>query len=242
MPLLGAYASNAVGSISTQIIWAKSMGMGFFLASYSPHRPTDGLDALFATAAQTDFEIAVYIDLDDPSPGPSSSRRERLQSAVSTLRTRYLKHPAYLRDGDGRPIVALIGGRDDEDAAKLSSATVWRLAPAWRKSAADVAAPDLGEATERGLYLGYSNRSEMHPAARVMPSSSARSSAVLVSAQRDAIEGIKLPPTHSAGKRPAYVIVDSFNHWLVSVPLEPGTASHNHYSERIRDWLREQAA
>src|ERR1044071_7756493 len=47
MPLLGSYASHAVGSASTQIIWAKNMGVRFFLSAYCPSRPSEGLDALF---------------------------------------------------------------------------------------------------------------------------------------------------------------------------------------------------
>lgn len=250
LPLLGAYASDATGSAVTQIVWAKQMGVQFFLASYCPGRGRDGVDALFEAAKFTDYAVGLYIDLADGGGVRARAPRARLLSALEQVTARYLGHPAYLRTDSGRPVLAIAGADGGlVDSALSSTGGSWgpvlRLPADWRLVPDRQSRPDLADAAEvHGLYLGYSARNGSRPASRVIPAHSWRVAALLISPARRPSSGIELPPPETTARAPEveWVILDSFNNWGVSVPLEPGSSSKTRYLRQVARWSRNQAA
>ncbi len=254
MPLLGSYASYAVGSVATQIIWAKTMGVDFFLASYCPSRPAqnEGVDALFEAAGHAGYTVGLYIDLQDDAGRPwQHSPQARLATALEHVASRYLSHPAYLRTASGLPVLAVTGLDDGRLLETTLSATgspkawgsVLRFPSAWRSRPDAQADPELAQAVNRdGLYLGFSAQSGARAVSRVIPCHCQSASAVLVSPVRDKAQGIQLPSLTPRFTGPAYVILDSFNNWGVSVPLEPGTVSRKTYVSQVARWSRSHAA
>ena len=248
MPLLGAYPSYAVGSVTTQIIWARMMGLDFFLAAYCPARSSQagGLEALFEAAGRDGYRIGLYIDLQDNAGRPRQrAMQARLAAALKQVASRYLPHPAYLRDAHGLPVLGVAGLNDgsllDAALAATGDPKAWgpvlRFPAAWRSIPDARVDPELAQAVDReGVYLGFSARNGGRAVSRVIPCHSRAASAVLVSPVRNETKGIQLPtedPTNAA-----YIILDSFNNWGVSVPLEPGTRSRNRYVRHIAGWSR----
>jgi hypothetical protein len=241
LPLLGAYAGYMVEAADSQVIFARNMGLSFFLAAFSPERPrqTDGLDALFEAARSQKFPIGVYIDLEDGIKKSSRASTNRLRQAFQQVSSKYLSHPAYLRSTRGRPIVGVTGvaeSRFETELRRSRMATgllVLHLPSTWRvrPDADDLA---LGKAVVRGVYLGYSVKSD-GPSARVVPCPGSSESVVLVAAARDSENKLSLP---SLDRAPNLVILDSFNNWGVSVPLEPGTLSRTTYPRNVAQWCR----
>jgi hypothetical protein len=253
MPQLGAYAGYAVGSVATQIIWARMAGVRFFLAAYSPSRPVqrEGLDALFEVAARDGYPVGLYIDLQDHAGRPPQHPPQvRLAAALEQVASRYVPHPSYLRTS-GRPVLAVAGLNDGSllDAAleAAGGAKAWgpvlRFPAAWRSTPDAQAEPELARAvSDQGLYVGFSARSGARGFRRAVPCHGRPASAVLVSPARGKAGTLELPPVAASAGGPAYVILDSFNNWGVSVPLEPGTVSRTAYVTDVARWARAHAA
>lgn len=254
MPLLGAYASHAVGSNMTQIIWARKMGVQFLLAAYSPARAsqTAGLDALFEAAGRDAYRVGLYIDLEDSAGRPRQKpSKARLAAALEQVASRYLSQPAYFRNASEQPVLAVAGLDDgnllDDALAATGGPKVWgpvlRFPAAWRSAPDSQKNPELAHAVDhQGLYLGFSARNGAHGTRRSISSHLQPVSAVLVSPVRDQATGLQLPAITADRACPDYVILDSFNHWGVSVPLEPGTRSGTRYGEQIARWSRSYRA
>jgi|GEM_PF-6025820 hypothetical protein len=250
MPILGSYSSDGVGGVESQIIWARQMGVGFFLAAFVPGRPTAGLDALFEAARRSDYQVALYIDMAADRPVRASSQA-RLTAALRDIEARYIQHTSYLRDASRRPVLG-VAGMDNEawlEGALSShrSGTGWgpvlRFPNSWRWI------PEMGsnellvQAMEHdGLYVGFSSQPQARTAPRQIPVHGSAANAVLISPTRDNESGILLPRISAAPSLPDYVVLDSFNHWGSSVPLEPGTRSRDHYVKQVAAWSRGRSA
>lgn len=253
MPTLGAYTSGRKGRIGTQINWAKQMGLQYFLASFCPDRPLEGIDILFASAQRAaDFSVALYIDLEDkvgkePHREPASVR---LAAALEQVGSRYLSHPAYLRTGAGLPVLAVTGLDDRELLEETLAAAgrreelgpVLRLPTSWRWTPGAQTDRHLSRAIKHGLYSGFSAQPTKRPMGRAIPTHSQVAGAVLVTPVRNADGELELPPPVHGVYGPTYVILDSFNNWGVSVPLEPGTVSRRIYGAQVAAWSRSHAA
>lgn len=249
MPLLGAYGSDAAGSVTTQIIWARMMGAHFFLAAYCPGRPSreQGVAALFEAAERAGYTVGLYVDLGDGGASQPPTRA-RLEAALQQVRSLYLSHSAYLRTASGLPVLG-VAGLDDGSLleAALPAAggpgawgPVLRFPAAWRSTPDPRVHPELARAVDHhGLYLGFSAH---HGGSRAIPCHAQAASAVLVAPVRDEAEGIRLPPLAASPAGPAYVILDSFNNWGLSVPLEPGTRSQRAYVRDVAEWAQRHAA
>lgn len=250
MPLLGSYSGTAVGSVDTQIIWAQTMGLSFLLAAYCPGSSREGVDALFEAARRSSFPIGLYLDLANGSA--RASRRplyESLAAAIEEIAP-YRATDCYLRTPAGEPIVA-VAGVDDGDrlSATLAalgdrdSMVVWRLPAAWRyvPSVADDA--DLARAIERReIYPGFSVRRSTAPALRPVFCHSRQAAAGLVSLMREPGGTLRLPEFPRGVDAPEYILLDSFNQWGISAPLEPGTRSRLRYGRQVRSWIRADAS
>ncbi len=248
MPLLGSYSSDAAGSIATQLIWSRMMGLHFFLAAYSPARNSQSrwLDALFDAAGRDAYQVGLYIDLQDHAGRPpQQSPAARLSAALDDVTARYLSHPAYLRTASGLPVLAVAGldsGRMLDQAlaateARRALGPVLRLPEPWRSAPDAEAEPELAQAIHCGrLYPGFSIRNDGRAISRVIPCHSQKVSAILASVVRDEAGGIQLPAGTAGSGSPSYVVLDSFNQWGVSVPLEPGTISQTRYMQYVAQW------
>jgi hypothetical protein len=176
--------------------------------------------------------------------------KARLAAALDEVAARYLSHPAYFRNAFGQPVLAVAGLDDgsllDAALAATGDRKTWgpvlRLPAGWRAVPDARIDPELAQAMHHGLYLGYSARPGDRAVRRALPCHGQPVSAVLASPVRDASQGLQLPPLTTSPKGPAYVLLDSFNNWGVSVPLEPGTLSGTKYVTRVARWSRGQAA
>jgi hypothetical protein len=242
MPLLGAYGSDMQGSIDTQIIWAQKMGLHYFVAPYQQDRPeTDqNLQGLFEIANKHDFKVGLFIDPQESAASIDWSR----------LSTQYFSHPAYLKVPGNEPFVGLVqndskSGRRPEkngfDRAVCSVQASWRWMP---HSNADTRFAEAAE--NRGTYLGLSLTSaDRTPVKRlrVMPKYAGALNVLWVSPQRhiDYSTGefkLALPVIPSPDQIPSFVILDSFNNWGISVPLEPSTKLGESYVSQVRQWTK----
>lgn len=250
MPWLGAYDSGSVGGSATQIAWARQMGLDFFLADYCYGRSSSGVEALFEAAARADFKVGLSIDLQDASGAAGRTAPEgRLQAAMLDISKRFLSHPAYLRTSHGQPVLGIVGaggGMRLEQAAsspggEALGGIVLLFPTEWRWQAdTDADRRLVEEMAVLGAYPGFSLHSTGKLASRLLPSRGTPTHAVLMAPARDEARGVVLPPLPAAPEsgEESLVILDSFNHWGISIPLEPGTKSRQRYVKEVASWSR----
>ncbi|MCI0722870.1 MAG: hypothetical protein L0338_28455 [Acidobacteria bacterium] len=264
--LLGAYDSSMATGLATQIIWAKKIGLSYFLALYRPDRPSQdrNLETLFAVAKEHSFPVALCVDQDQPETGGNFANRgsnvKGSEFDTKRLPAQFLFHPAYLRTPSGRPVIAIVDtdGLGSEsrlrsrlvgagiDGALLRIPSSWRWRPRGESDLHMVRA-----AGENGTYLGFSvDRTTSLPMVKRITTDSGGSAgesiaAMLVCPLRE-IHGnskrltahLVLPKIQLGSERVTYVILDAFNNWGIAAPLEPSTAVGEAYVSAVSQWSR----
>ena len=237
LPMLGSYSGTDEGPLSTQMQWARSMGLDYFMVFYSPRRVADNQDIakLFDVASRQEFRIALCLDCTSLNRVPD----------LRAISSRVFAQKSYLRTREGLPLLAIledgdtftkkIQGKNGLKAALLSIQSSWGWQP---QNGADQSFAK--QADVRDIYLGFSLASNGHAEVRetaVLLNAKEQTSAMLVSPGRAKGTALQLPQL-SPRRTAEFVILDSFNNWGTSVPLEPSVRFGEKYIPQVRQWAR----
>jgi hypothetical protein len=247
MPSLGMYNSKNVGTVMAQMEHAKLMGLDFFLVWYTPTSQSrnEFVDHVFNVAERRNFPVALCADIDGLSD-------ERVMVDALRKCAQFFNRPCYLKTSRGNPVIALIPPRTGRFAAnaglaqELKEAAILSINPEFRWK--PITATDhrmVKQANEQNVYLGFSvaHRKSI-PEIKMLEIASSNSQesieAWIVSPARMAGTPSKLsfPQLKPSGAAEQYLILDSFNNWATSVPLEPSSNFGDGYELQTAAWVR----
>jgi hypothetical protein len=233
MPLLGSYDSE-IGSISAHMAWARSMGLSYFVAPVRTDIPEwrDKLRMLFLSAKQQTFRVALCMDgdglgTDDGSP----------DAFLGNL----VDERAYLRTPDQKPVLFSIGLRS-QNTIRPGGVRV-ELPASWKQRKINAREPR--RAKEMGAYFGLSLAAANRLGFRKVescPEQGVRTYSfafIALSTQADAHDTHLVLPSPSTMRGFDFAIVDGFNNWGYSVPLEPSTRFGRAYAVEMRKWVNQ---
>jgi hypothetical protein len=231
MPLLGSYDSE-IGSISAHMAWARSMGLSYFVAPVRTDIPDwrDKLRMLFLSAKQQTFRVALCLDGDGLGTDAGSA---------DTLLGNLVDEGAYLRTPDQKPVLFSIGLRS-QSTIRPGGVRV-ELPESWKQRKTNAREPR--RAKEMGAYFGLSLAAANRQGFRKVESRPEQGSRaysfafVALSTESDAHDTHLVLPSPDTMRGFDYAIVDGFNNWGYSVPLEPSTRFGRAYAVEIRKWI-----
>jgi hypothetical protein len=239
------YNSKNVGTIMTQMEYAKLMGLDFFLVWYKSESQlrNEFVDHVFSVVERRNFPVALCVDMNELS---NEGMAEALKKCAQ-----FFTQPCYLKTSRGNPVVAVIPpetGRFATTAGlaqELKEAAILSINPEFRWK--PVTAADhrmVKQANEQNVYLGFSvahHKSASGVKMLEVASSKQESiEACIVSPARTANSPSKLsfPQLKPGSAAEQYLILDSFNNWAMSVPLEPSSNFGGGYGVQTAAWIR----
>ena len=166
--------------------------------------------------------------------------------------SQFFTRPSYLRTRHGAPIIAVVRPRTGQYATaeglvpQLEGTVLLSINPELRWKPTTAADHQIvKQAREQDVYLGFSvARPPSAPGAQMLEvatsSKSESLTACIVSPERAGnFPGrLSFPHLKANGAAEEYLILDSFNNWATSVPVEPSTNFGARYGSQISEWIR----
>jgi hypothetical protein len=247
MPSLGMYNGKNVGTIMSQIEHAKLMSLDFFLVWYTPvsQSRNEFVDQVFNVVERRNFLVALCVDMG------GLSDESRAADALKKC-AQFFTRSCYLKTSHGNPVIAVITPKTGRFATngglaqELKEAAILSIRPEYRWK--PVTTDDhrmVKQANEQNVHMGFSvahpKSSSQIKMLEAVSSEQESVGACIVSPARMASSSGKLsfPQLKTSSDAEQYLILDSFNNWAGSVPLEPSSNFGTGYGVQTAEWCRQ---